>query len=158
MRIAFRPDLRPSLLRALESTLASTEVLQREGDQYVLVIKVVLRLRRGRKELFAPNGDAVLKSSTPNAALIKSLVRAHRWREELELGKVGSFTELAKRERCTERHVRTLITLAFLAPDITEAILDGTQPADLALRNFGAKKIPFDWAEQRRLLGFAEAS
>lgn len=158
VRIAFRPNLRPSLFRALEGDLASAEVLQREGDRYVLVIKVVLRLRRGRKEMFGPDGDALSISSTPNAALIKSLVRAHRWREELELGTVGSFTELAKREQCTERHVRTLVTLAFLAPDIAEAILNGTQPTDLALRNFGAKKIPFEWAEQRRLLGFAEAN
>jgi len=158
VRIALRPDLRPSLVRALQEGLGAADVLRREADHYLLVTQVVLRRRRGRKQMFASNGDAVSGASAPNAALVKSLVRAHRWREELERGAVGSYTELAKREHCSERHVRTLITLAFLAPDITEAILDGTQPAELALRHFGAKKIPFDWAEQRRLLGFADAS
>jgi site-specific DNA recombinase len=48
---------------------------------------------------------------------------------------------------------RTL-QLAFLAPDITKSILQGTQPADLttqSLKRLG--KLPACWREQRRLLG-----
>jgi site-specific DNA recombinase len=47
------------------------------------------------------------------------------------------------------------IKLAFLAPDIVEAIMAGQQPADLTaqklIRNVD---LPMDWVEQRRILGF----
>jgi hypothetical protein len=47
------------------------------------------------------------------------------------------------------------LPLAYLAPDITQAILEGRQPVDLTafrLKRIGA--LPVSWAEQRRLLGF----
>ncbi|NKB48598.1 MAG: hypothetical protein GKS02_04440 [Alphaproteobacteria bacterium] len=46
--------------------------------------------------------------------------------------------------------------LAFLAPDITEAILAGRQPVELTahrLKRIGA--LPLEWGHQRALLGFS---
>jgi hypothetical protein len=54
----------------------------------------------------------------------------------------------------TERYVGRIIRLAFLAPDIVEAILDGYQPADLELERL-MKGVPIGWNEQRRALGFS---
>ncbi len=54
----------------------------------------------------------------------------------------------------TERHVSRIMRLAFLAPDIVEAILDGCQPADLELERL-MKCIPVSWDAQRRALGFS---
>lgn len=48
---------------------------------------------------------------------------------------------------------RTL-KLAFLAPDIQLAILSGTQPRGLLLKDLIYQSLPADWTEQRRLLGF----
>jgi len=45
--------------------------------------------------------------------------------------------------------------LAFLAPDIVEAILDGTQPVDLTAETLSRlPDLPVSWADQRALLGF----
>jgi len=45
-----------------------------------------------------------------------------------------------------------LIRLAFLAPCMVEAILEGTQPIDLtAARLTGHISLPVDWTEQHRL-------
>ena len=45
--------------------------------------------------------------------------------------------------------------LAFLAPDITDAILDGRQPTELsAARLKRMRDLPPDWQQQRRYLGF----
>jgi hypothetical protein len=41
--------------------------------------------------------------------------------------------------------------LAFLAPDITEAILDGKQAPDLSLQNC-VGEIPFEWSLRRAAL------
>jgi len=43
--------------------------------------------------------------------------------------------------------------MTFLAPDITKAILDGRQPADLELDRL-LNGIPLAWAEQRQAFGF----
>lgn len=50
----------------------------------------------------------------------------------------------------------SLLRLAYLAPDITTAILDGRQPAILD-RQFLARinHLPIDWQGQRDMLGFA---
>jgi hypothetical protein len=47
--------------------------------------------------------------------------------------------------------------LAFLAPDITEAILDGKQDPDLSLEKC-AGEIPFEWSLQRAILITSMAS
>ena len=46
---------------------------------------------------------------------------------------------------------RRLIALAFLAPDLQQAILEGTQPADLTLEHLLAKPLPANWSAQRQL-------
>ena len=52
---------------------------------------------------------------------------------------------------------RKLYRLAFLAPDIQRVILAGRQPAHLELQHLLDGDLPFDWASQRRLLGFDAA-
>ena len=51
---------------------------------------------------------------------------------------------------------RQLVRLSYLAPDITEAILDGRQPPDLtAEKLLEHSRLPLAWPDQRTLLGFA---
>jgi site-specific DNA recombinase len=53
------------------------------------------------------------------------------------------------------RYVVRLLRMAFLAPDIIEAILEGRQSAAVTIEIF-RKAFPFDWSQQRLLLGFVE--
>ena len=54
-----------------------------------------------------------------------------------------------------DRHVCRMARLAFLAPDITEALLDERQPQSLSSRTLLKMwQLPLDWVEQRRILGF----
>ena len=47
-----------------------------------------------------------------------------------------------------------MLRLSFLAPDITQAILHGRQPADLnAHKMMADTRAPIDWREQRAALG-----
>ena len=51
-----------------------------------------------------------------------------------------------------------VLRLAFLAPNIVEAILEGTQPVTLSTkRQLLHQNLPFRWSDQRRLLGFAQS-
>jgi hypothetical protein len=51
---------------------------------------------------------------------------------------------------------RSAIGLTLLAPDIVSAILSGKQSSDLTARKLlNNMRLPPDWNEQRRCLGFA---
>ena len=53
-----------------------------------------------------------------------------------------------------DRHVCRMARLAFLAPDITEAIFEGRQTSSLSSRTLlKMGQLPLDWAEQRRSWG-----
>ncbi len=52
-------------------------------------------------------------------------------------------------------YLRKLTGLAFLAPDIQRAILEGRQPPGLKLADFISRELPLAWDDQRLLLGLA---
>jgi hypothetical protein len=52
----------------------------------------------------------------------------------------------------TRRYIRRLVNLAFLSPQLVEAILQGRQPAELTATRLTELDLPLDWTEQRRLL------
>ncbi|MFT5438152.1 MAG: site-specific DNA recombinase [Alphaproteobacteria bacterium] len=93
--------------------------------------------------------------SKPDPALIKAVLRAHRWFEDLTSGRAGSRGEIARRENLSDRYIGRLLPLSFLAPDIVEAILRGNQTADITVEMLTRQiELPLGWAEQRTLLGF----
>ena len=61
-----------------------------------------------------------------------------------------------KREGVSPSYFTRLVRLSYLAPDITQAILDGRQPSDLTADKLLAhSRLPLPWQDQRTLLGFA---
>jgi hypothetical protein len=101
-----------------------------------LTIRVPIRLQRrgGRKLIMTPEGVAApARKPSRDDALVKALVRAHRWRRRIENGQAKSITDLAEEEG---RHgclcVCRLLPMTCLAPDIVEALLDGRQPEPAA--------------------------
>jgi hypothetical protein len=88
-------------------------------------------------------------------ALVKSIVCARQWFEQVASGQAQSFAEIARVEGIGRRYVANLIPLAFLASDIVASILSGTQPFELTTEVLTKRvDLPLDWAEQRALLGF----
>ena len=117
-----------------------------------------MRKRGVEMRLVIPNGRSS-DAAKPDAALIKAIARAHRWMDALASGKHLSSATIAKTEGISTRYVGQLLPLAFLAPDIVEAILTGTQPVDLTAEMLIKRvDLPLDWAEQRRVLRFQAAS
>lgn len=114
------------------------------------------RRARGLELRFVTDGPDSERLPAPDPSLIKAIVRAHDWFQRLLAGEASTLADIAKAEGVNDRYVRRIIQLASLAPDITAAILDGHQPIDLtAERLTNIPVLPVDWAEQRKLLGFA---
>jgi site-specific DNA recombinase len=97
----------------------------------------------------AGNGGA---EGTRNDALIQSIARAHAWMHCLREGAYETIEQLAAANGLHPKVVRQSFRLAFLSPDVTSSILEGSQPAGLALARI-PKLLPFSWTEHRRLLG-----
>ena len=145
---------RPSRLGALldgASTLSS-----RATDDETQILCVPIRLRCSGREirmLIDSNDPSVI--AKPNARLIKLLIRAHRFNTALVGGPGVPFAALAKQEGVSRSYFTRLVRLSYLAPEITQAILDGRQPPHLTQTNCSPTHVPLAWHAQRALLGFA---
>ncbi|MEX0645675.1 MAG: recombinase family protein [Parvularculaceae bacterium] len=93
----------------------------------------------------------------PDPALIRAIVLAHDWAQTLERGAMASANAIAESAGVSERYVWKMLRLAFLAPDIVEAILSGNQPRELTLRRINDTQLSTDWSRQRAVLGFDAA-
>jgi DNA invertase Pin-like site-specific DNA recombinase len=93
-----------------------------------------------------------IPEGTPNEGLIRSIVRAHVWVQDLRDGTYDSIDVLAEANCLHPKFVRQALRLAFLSPDITSAILEGSQRPALSLAQI-PKLLPLPWTEHRRLLG-----
>ena len=71
---------------------------------------------------------------------------------ELVTGRALSLQALAERDGITRRHFRRHVGLAFLSPELVEAILQGRQPVELTATRLTDLDLPLDWTEQRKLL------
>ena len=92
----------------------------------------------------------------PDARLIKLLLKAHRFNARLAEGEGVHFAALAQQEGVSRSYFTRLVRLSYLAPDITQAILDGRQPLDLtAEKLLEHSRLPLAWHNQRTVLGFA---
>lgn len=101
-----------------------------------------------KKQLVAIDEANAEPQNTPNPQLIQAVVRAHVWVRSLTDGAYDSIEALGKAVNVHPKIVRSGIRLAFLAPEITAAILAGEQPRALSLGDF-KKDVPISWAKQR---------
>lgn len=119
-----------------------------ELDPKLLTISAPFTCRRRGVETKIRAGEHV---TTPDATLIRVLTDAHRWTAALRSG--TPLGEIARREGHAESYIRTRAQLAFLAPSIQTAVLDGTLPPQITTKRLTARPLPLDWTEQLR---FAE--
>ena len=126
--------------------------IKSDGRTITVRVPISIRKRGGRKVVLAPDGiehdPRTLRCQQIDNAMVKALARAFRWREMLERGKCATVLEIAAEERINESYVSRLLRLTLLAPDIIEAILDGSQPPTMTLARL-MRQVPVSWREQR---------
>ncbi len=84
---------------------------------------------------------------------MRELARGFRWRALLDGGKYATIEDLGRREQISPSYVGRIIRLTFLAPDIVEAILNGTQPRLLDTKSL-LRPFPAEWNAQKPHFGF----
>ena len=122
--------------------------ISKDGRTAVVSIPVSFLQRGGRKQILSPPGASPWSPAPRvDGALVKAVVRAHRWRHMLESGEYSSSAELAKAEKVNDSYLSRILRLTLIAPDIIEAILCGSQPSALQLNDL-LKPLPASWAAQ----------
>ncbi len=160
-RLLHRVTLRPGSIHIelKRSGLAGLVVEKRPSSaahpEGLIDLTVAFQLKRRGVEAKLVIHDAQEAAAAPDKNLIALLARAHRWFDALTGREATSVQEIARRDRIDASDVGRSIQLAFLAPDIVEAILTGRQPVELTARRLmriGA--LPIEWDRQRRFLGY----
>jgi DNA invertase Pin-like site-specific DNA recombinase len=127
---------------------------QPEANRPVTMLSIPARLKRTGKEMRIIVGDGS-DPATPDTGLVRLLVRANAIRGQLLADRSLTFEDIAKSEGIVPSYATRLFRLTILAPDIVSAILTGKQPPELTARRLmDDTRLPLDWSEQRRRLGF----
>jgi DNA invertase Pin-like site-specific DNA recombinase len=136
-------------LRALLLAVVDNTFYEPEDDLIELSVEACLQ-RRGRAVRL------VVSRNTPGAVqpqdaspLMYTLAQAHQWLAQLLSGEASSLRTIATAVGKSERYVSKVIRLAFLAPDLVEAVLEGPTSSRLTLAKL-TDQLPWDWNEQRR--------
>ena len=124
------------------------------GRQTHTIVTSVHVTKRGVEQRLVI-GRGVMTPVKRDETLVKALARAYSWFEDIRTGRIADLSEIATREKLPRSYVQAHLPLAFLAPKIVRAILDGKQPADLSLKQLMYRtNLPVDWASQTSRLGF----
>jgi len=119
------------------------------------VVPVHLR-RRGIEAKMVLKGQP----NTPDerdTRVIELIAKANQWFDLLRSGKEPSINAIAAKERVSASDVSRYLTLAFLDPQIVEAIVAGNPPIHLTANNLKRlTPIPSNWTDQAAHLGFGD--
>jgi site-specific DNA recombinase len=101
-----------------------------------------------------PNPDRLktLALFVPNrATLVASIGRGRRLLDELIADSTANAESISAREDCSVRQVNMTISLAFLAPELVKAAIDGRLPHGMGVTRL--RDLPSEWPRQRQMLG-----
>ena len=138
----------------------SIEIRLLEGfDRPVKVIAIPWSPQafRRKREVIQPSSELASGARPIRAEarrkLLSAIAKGRRWLNEMISGKVEGIEAIAAREGVSERSARMGLSLAFLAPDIVQAAVDGTLPRGLGVSRL--MDMPPSWADQRQAPGIA---
>jgi site-specific DNA recombinase len=107
-----------------------------------------------RREILLPEGTLQANArpirSETRATLVASIARGRRWLDELTNNATATAERIAEREGCSARKVNMTITLAFLAPDLIKAAIDGRLPHGVGVARLA--DLPAEWSKQHQVL------
>ena len=123
-----------------------------ECERNLTVLTIRARLKRTGIEMRMVIEDGS-EPANVDPGLVRLLLRTYAIRDRLLEEPSLPLKVIAAEEGISSSYVTRLLRLAFLAPDIVTAILNGRHPPQLtANRLMDDTRLPLDWTAQRELL------
>jgi site-specific DNA recombinase len=85
------------------------------------------------------------------AQLVCSIARGRQWLDDVVSGRTTTVAELCAREKCSVRQVNMTISLAFLAPNLVKAAIEGRLPRGIGIERL--RDLTAEWSQQFEILG-----
>ncbi len=109
------------------------------------------------RQIIPPASSSTREDNRPIRAetrvqLVSAIANARLWLDELVSG-VADVEHIAKREKCSVRQVNRTVTLAFLAPRLVEAAVEGRLPRGIGVASL--RDLPVEWSRQYGRLGLS---
>ncbi len=149
-----RVDLRAGRLGIELTSMKGGKVKRRTSSQRLEVPWRKTSATR-RREILLPETPSSHPArpirSENRALLIASIAKGRRWLNELMTERAITVEAIAQREGCSVRKVNMTISLAFLAPDLVEAAIEGRLPYGMGVTRLC--ELPPEWSRQYRALG-----
>jgi site-specific DNA recombinase len=127
-----------------------------KDNPFVLTVPWSKTPHRRHRAVIAPEASSrtqvlPIRSDT-RTKLVTAIARGRQWLSEIEAD-AATIDGIASREACSKRHVNMTISLAFLAPSLVKAAVEGGLPHGIGVaRLFDA---PVTWSRQHQMLGLA---
>jgi len=152
---------------AVKSELQSGAQDKRPSDEFdershpnanILVVPWKKTLSKQPRELIPPAPTSSRQDPRPiraetRAKLITAIAKGRQWFDALVAGTITNVEQIAVAENCTVRQVNMTISLAFLAPALVQAAVDGRLPRGIGIANL--RDAPAEWSLQHAMLGLA---
>jgi len=87
------------------------------------------------------------------AALLKSIARGRAWLDEI-VADATTVEQIAARHKCSVRHVNMTISMAFIAPGLVKAAIEGRLPRGIGVASL--RDAPAEWSLQFERLGLPQ--
>ena len=97
-----------------------------------------------------PQNARPIRAET-RATLVAAIARGRRWLKELVDDASVTVESVAKREKCSIRQVNMTISLAFLAPNLVKAAIEGRLARGVGVTRL--REAPAEWSRQHAMLG-----
>jgi site-specific DNA recombinase len=110
--------------------------------------------RRSRQILLpynASRNDVRPERFERRARLVSAIALGRRWLDDVVSGRVTTVAELCAHEKCSVRQVNMTISLAFLAPNLVKAAVEGRLPRGIGIERL--RDPPTEWSRQFEALG-----
>jgi hypothetical protein len=108
-----------------------------------------------RREIPLPSnksrGEVRPQQFERRAQLVSAIARGRQWLGDVVSGRVTAVAELGAREKCSARQVNMTISLAFLAPNLVKAAIEGRLPRGIGIERL--RDLPPEWSRQFEVLG-----
>jgi hypothetical protein len=83
------------------------------------------------------------------------IARSRRWLNEIIANSGVTVETIAAREQCSVRKINITISLAFLAPPLVQAAIEGRLPHGMGVARLC--DLPPEWPRQYQVLGLSPA-
>ena len=117
------------------------------SDTIRVVIPLTIRKRNGRPKILPPEDAGMSSGRAQDPHVLRAIARAWSWRRKLEAGEHATLVDIAAAEQVADQFVSRMLRLAYLSPDVLEALVITRKSPTVSIYDLAAV-AERPWAEQ----------